>query len=258
MSKLFQNEGFATTAEVLTKSLSLSQPPVSISFADSIPAGLDAATNRVPAGCRFWEEAAHQTFVTGADDHSLCAIGVYTHNLQPSAGYQADLGDALRVFNQLAYVREEDIPAIPVLQSRHQYIIYSPLAESPLPPDVVILFVHANQNLILSEATQQVESQNPPAMGRPACAVVPQVINTGRAALSLGCCGARAYLDILTDGMAVFAIPGAKLDAYAERIQLLAKANSTLAAFHKMRRQSIEAGGAPTVKESLAAFAAAN
>ena len=65
-----------------------------------------------------------------------------------------------------------------------------------MPPDMVLLFVNANQTLILSEATQQVENQNAPAMGRPACAIVPQVMNTGRAALSLGCCGARAYLDI--------------------------------------------------------------
>ena len=80
----------------------------------------------------------------------------------------------------------------------------------------MLLFVNANQTLILSEATQQVENQNAPAMGRPACAIVPQVMNTGRAALSLGCCGARAYLDVLTDDVAVFAIPGAKLEAYAQ------------------------------------------
>ncbi len=97
----------------------------------------------------------------------------------------------------------------------------------------MLLFVNANQTLILSEATGQVENQNAPAMGRPACAVVPQVMNTGRAALSLGCCGARAYLDILTDDVAVFAIPGAKLEAYARRIQALAKANDVLSKFHQ-------------------------
>jgi uncharacterized protein (DUF169 family) len=256
MSKLLHDNGFATTAELLTESLTLLQPPVAICFADSIPSGVDTAANRVPAGCRFWEDAARKAVVTTADDHKLCAIGVYTHNLQPSSNCQTDLGDALAVFNQLGYVREEDIPSIPILPSRHQYVIYSPLAETPLPPDVVILFVNADQTLILSEATQQVENDTPPALGRPACAVVPQVLKTGRAALSLGCCGARAYLDILIDGIAVFAIPGTKLDAYAQRIQVLAKANSTLAAFHKMRRRSIEAGGTPTVKESLAAFAA--
>jgi uncharacterized protein (DUF169 family) len=124
------------------------------------------------------------------------------------------------------------------------------------PPDVVLLFVNANQTLILSEATQQVENQNTPAMGRPACAIVPQVMNTGRAALSLGCCGARAYLDLLTDDAAIFAIPGAKLEAYTRRIEALANANAVLANFHQIRLRAIAAGATPTVKDSLAALAA--
>jgi uncharacterized protein (DUF169 family) len=142
-----------------------------------------------------------------------------------------------------------------VLASQPAYVMYAPLAESPLPPDVVLLFVNANQTLILSEATQQVENQNAPAMGRPACAIVPQVMNTGRAALSLGCCGARAYLDVLTDDVAVFAIPGTKLEAYVRRIEALTKANGILANFHKIRRKTIAAGGTPTIKDSLAALA---
>jgi uncharacterized protein (DUF169 family) len=165
------------------------------------------------------------------------------------------LMDALKVFGELDYVRPEDLASIPVLASQPAYVIYAPLAESPLPPDVVLLFVNANQTLILSEATQQVENQNAPAMGRPACAIVPQVMNTGRAALSLGCCGARAYLDVLTDDVAVFAIPGAKLEAYVRRIEALAKANGILKSFHQIRRQTIAAGGTPTIKDSLAALA---
>jgi uncharacterized protein (DUF169 family) len=144
---------------------------------------------------------------------------------------------------------------IPVLQSQPGYVVYAPLADSLLPPDVVLLFVNANQTLILSEATQQVENQNPPAIGRPACAIVPQVMNSGRAALSLGCCGARAYLDVLTDDVAVFAIPGAKLEAYARRIEALAKANAVLSNFHQIRKRDIAAGGTPTIKDSLAALA---
>jgi uncharacterized protein (DUF169 family) len=161
----------------------------------------------------------------------------------------------LRVFGELDYVRPEDIARIPVLGNRPNYVLYSPLAQTPLPPDVVLLFVDARQTLILSEATQQVEDQNAPAMGRPACAVVPQVMNTGRAALSLGCCGARAYLDVLTDDVAVFAIPGAKLEAYARRIESLTRANAVLSKFHEIRRQSVAQGQAPTVKDSLAALA---
>src|ERR1700723_1034576 len=249
-----ENELAAILTASLTPSLDLKQPPVAISFADTVPRGVQMHSGRVPAGCSFWQDGAATAFATTAADHSLCAIGVYTHNLQPSPAQQTDLMDALKVFGELDYVRSEDLQLIPVLGSQPGYVVYAPLADSPLPPDVVLLFVNANQTLILSEATQQVENQNAPAMGRPACAIVPQVMNTDRAALSLGCCGARAYLDVLTDDVAVFAIPGAKLEAYVRRIEALAKANGILANFHKIRRKTIAAGGTPTIKESLAAL----
>ena len=55
-----------------------------------------------------------------------------------------------------------------------------------------------------------------------------EFVNSGMAALSLGCCGARAYLDVLPDSVAIFAIPGAKLEAYVGRIEALSKANAVL------------------------------
>lgn len=246
---------YSQLSAILTASLDLQQPPVSISFTDAIPDGVTAHAGRVPAGCRFWQDGASVAFATSASDHNLCAIGVYTHNLQSPLGQQTDLMDALKAFGELDYVRPEDLAQIPVLASQPAYVVYAPLAASPLPPDVVLLFVSANQTLILSEATQQVENQNAPAMGRPACAIVPQVMNTGRAALSLGCCGARAYLDVLTDDIAVFAIPGARLEAYAGRIEALAKANAVLSKFHQIRRRDVAAGATPTIKDSLAALA---
>jgi len=94
----------------------------------------------------------------------------------------------------------------------------------------------------------------PPAMGRPACAVIPHVFNTGRTALSLGCCGARAYLDIMTAEVALYAIPGAMLEAFTERVSVLAKANSVLTAFHTIRRKEVESGKHPSVLESLSAL----
>ena len=68
----------------------------------------------------------------------------------------------------------------------------------------------------------------------------------------MGCRGARAYLDVLTDEVALWAIPGTKLDLYVERIATLAKANAVLTTFHQMRRDDVEDGKIPTIKESLA------
>ena len=113
------------------------------------------------------------------------------------------------------------------------------------------MFAHAQHGLILSEAVARVDGGTPPAMGRPACAIVPHVLNQRRAAMSLGCCGARAYLDALTDDVALWALPAHCLDQYCEQIAAFADANRTLTVFHQRRRQDVESGQRPTVQQSL-------
>lgn len=244
----------AAHAATLTDALRLTQPPIGVAFADDLPAGVRPFTGRVAAGCRFWQEAATDLFATQASDHDLCAIGTFTHNLDATPGHEAERRAALSVFADLGYVRAEDLPHIPVLKRRPKHVVYGPLARLPVAPDVVLLFVRADQTLVLSEASQQLEGGLPPAMGRPACAVVPQAAESGRTALSLGCCGARAYLDMLTPDVALYAVPGARLTAFTERVATLARANTILTAFHARRRIDVEAGLNPTIMESLAAM----
>lgn len=242
-------------SQALIRALSLNRSPVAVCLTDQVPDGVRPYSRQAAAGCVFWQEAADEAFSTSAADHSLCSIGVYTHGLPMEEGVEQDLQDALKVFGDLGYVRQEDLAVIPTLPAGPNHVVYAPLAETPLPPDVVLLFVQASQTLVLSEATQQVEGGFPPALGRPACAIVPQALNSSRGALSLGCCGARAYLDSFTDDVALFALPGAKLDAYVERIVSLAEANATLTKFHQLRREAVAGGARPTVAESVAALA---
>ena len=108
--------------------------------------------------------------------------------------------------------------------------------------------------MIATEAAQQIDGGATPALGRPACAVVPQAANLGRAALSLGCCGAREYLDVLSDDIAIFAIPGSKLEAFADRIEGLAEANRVLTQFHAVRKRQVASNEKPSVSATLAAL----
>ena len=241
-------------AAALRDALHLTQPAVAVCFADRVPAGVPLWKGQVPAGCRFWEEGTREVFATAASDHDLCAIGTYTHNLETTAAHDAERAEALKTFAALGYVRPEDLPQIPVLQTRPKFVIYGPLDRVPVRPAVVLLFVRPEQTLILSEASQQMEAGAPPALGRPACAVVPQAANTGRTALSLGCCGARAYLDVLKSDVALYAVPEARLAAFTERVAELARANNVLTAFHAVRRRDVAAGLKPTIAESLAAM----
>ena len=243
---------YAAVAGMLQKSLNLALPPVAVCISDEVPEGVPEYDGRAPAGCLFWQEAENGPFSTRTSHHELCAIGVHTHQMaNPPASYEAELGDVLKTMAGMDYVREEDVMEIPVLENETRHVIYAPLDKTPLDPSVVLLFAHSRQSLVITEAVQQVEPAVPPAMGRPACAVVPHAVKTGRAALSLGCCGARAYLDALTDDVAIWALPGDKVHLYAARIDTFATANNVLGEFHSMRRKDVEAGLEPTVAESL-------
>lgn len=82
--------------------------------------------------------------------------------------------------------------------------------------------------------------------------VVAQALNTQRAVLSLGCCGARAYLDALSDDIALWTLSAPKLEHYASCIETLAKANEALGEFHRLRRIDVEAGTRSTYEQSMA------
>ena len=239
-------------AEDLISSLALAHAPIALSFSDAPPPNVTAFDGVVPAGCSFWQQAAAKMFYTSTKDHELCAIGLYTHHLaEPSASYQSELADVLAAMSGLDYVRAHEVAAIPVVERAVKHVVYGPLAEFLSAPAVALLFAHARQGLIVSEAVSRVDKGMPLAMGRPACAVVPQVINQGRAVMSLGCCGARAYLDILADGVAMWAFPGDKLDQYCTEIVNLARANQSLAAFHTRRKEDVAADKRPSVRQSL-------
>ncbi len=152
-----------SVAQQLTESLHLTQPPVGVAFVDQVPEGVRTYSGVVPAGCRFWQEATTQVFATVPQQHDLCSIGMYTHHLEDGPAVQTDLQDALKVFGDLGYVRPEDMAFIPVLdlpsKNAAKVVVYGPLASMPVQSDVVLLFVKADQTLILSEASQQLEKR---------------------------------------------------------------------------------------------------
>jgi len=248
---------YSQTSEMIKSNLSLDSNPIAISFTDDLPSGIkDFSQNNsaVAAGCMFWQTALTEPFATSAKDHAGCAVGLYTHNLGFDTNTKKDLDDALGVFDALNYVKPEDVSKISAMQKQYKYVVYAPLHLAVLPPDVVLLFAVPSQSLILTEAAAMVDGKSPLAMGRPACGVVPEVINNGRAAFSLGCCGAKAYVNTFGTEVMLFGMPGKNIEAYANAIETFSKANKTLSTFHQIRKKTFEAGETPSVQDSLNAM----
>ena len=244
---------WATVSQEIEDALGLATCPVAVAFADDSPAGVEPPTSPVPAGCSFWELGAATSIATQAMHHQHCSIGVYTHNLADApTTQQHELETALGAMQGLDYVRSSEVEALPVMPTSRRYVLYGPLRNATQRPSLVLLFASASQGLIITEALSRVDGEIPMAMGRPACALVPQVVSSGRSASSLGCCGARAYLDALSDDITLWGLHGDKLEQYAQEIATLARANRILTQLHQNRRAAVEAGETPTIEESLA------
>ena len=245
-------ENLKSLAEQLTSALELIQTPIAVRFGDDSLSGHVAPTKPVAAGCQFWELAATQALATTAQDHANCSIGIHTHNLANAPeSQQAELEQTLTAMTGLDYVRPDEVVSIPTMPSVAKFVCYTPLAECTYEPDLVLLFANARQGLLITEAIARVDGANPRSLGRPACALVPYVMNGYKAAASLGCCGARAYIDSLDDGTMLWVLPGKQLASYLAAIDSLSKANSVLTQFHKQRLHDIASGEAPSVAESL-------
>jgi uncharacterized protein (DUF169 family) len=220
----------------LTELLHLTSAPVAISFVDAAPAGVPHVAAVDPAGCGYWRRAAAgEVFFTVAEDHKGCPVGAHTHNVTLSPDEQQELMGMVQRMVGLSYLKMEDVPQIPRLETPLQVAVYAPLAAAPMAPDVVLVRGNPWQLMLLAEAAQAAGvAGTGPTMGRPSCAVLPEAINSRRTAASFGCIGNRVYTGA-GDSDAYFAIPGRRLGSVEEKLAVIVRANQELEKFHRGR-----------------------
>jgi uncharacterized protein (DUF169 family) len=223
----------------LMEKLGLRRRPVAVAFRETPPAGVPRISGMQPSGCSFWRvAAAGQTFHTVASDHYNCAIGSYTHNFPLPQDRAQELDGTISFMSGIGYIRMAEIPTIPRLPQTPGVVIYAPLGDTPVDPDVVLFADRPGRIMLLLEAVQRagVPSQAPP-VGRPTCAAIPMALVQG-AVTSVGCIGNRIYTDLGDDEVYV-AVPGRELFRIADEVQTIAAANATLADYHRNRRQAL-------------------
>ena len=219
----------------LQRHLGTTLPPVGIAFVSTAPAGVKHAPAG-PASCSYWKLAADgHVFWTDARDHQGCPIGAHTHGVELSEAKKSELMGLVGTMVQLGYIKMEEVPGIPHRKAKLEVAVYGPLAKLPVAPDVVLVRGTAAQLMVLVEAAQAAGvAPDAPAMGRPTCAAMPQALESGKPAMSLGCVGNRVYTG-LADSEGYVAIPASALEAVAAKLPTIAHANAELAKFHRAR-----------------------
>lgn len=223
----------------LTERLGLGRRPVAVTFLDSEPAGIAKFSGTEPAGCSFWRLAAQgKTFYTVPADHFNCAVGAYTHNVQLPPDRVQETETMLGMMFNLGYVKPEEVPGIPRLPKEPAAVVFAPLADAPMPPDVVIFTVKSAASMLLNEAAIRAGAASSlPLLRRPSCMALPAALAHGTVS-SLGCIGNRVYTGLGMDDMYVV-VPGAKLEAISDALGIIATANTTLEEFARGRQASL-------------------
>lgn len=219
--------------------LGLLRRPVAITPADAIPVNVEKFAGTVPAGCSFWRIASGgRTFYTVPSDHFNCAIGAYTHNIALPAERESELPDTLGFMTSIGYLRMEEVPGIPRLPSTPAAIIYAPLGETPVDPDVVLFSGPSAQMMLLQEAGIRAGvATGLSTLGRPTCMAVPAAMGLGMVA-STGCVGNRVYTGVGPGDLYVF-VPGKDVERVAAETAAIQAANATLLEYHRERQQRL-------------------
>jgi uncharacterized protein (DUF169 family) len=223
----------------LCEALGLSRRPVAVTFRDNPPPGVPKFAGAEPSGCSFWQLAAGgMTFFTVPADHCNCAVGSYTHNFSVSPERAEELAQAFSRITSSGYIKMEEIPSIPRLKEAPNAVIYSPLGDTPIDPDLVIFVARPMQALILQEAALRTGiGLQISLFGRPTCMSLPAVLTQGMVT-SAGCLGNRVYTDLGEDELYVL-VPGRVLQKIADAVQGIAESNSKITEYHRERRKSL-------------------
>lgn len=225
-------------ARALVGELGLDRAPVALAFLETAPAGLATADYAVPSACTFWRLAETALFYASAERHYECPIGAMTMGFELPTEHQSAAQQLVGTMVELGYFGVAEVPHLPSVQKGQRGILYGPLARFPVEPDLVLAIATPRQAMLLAEAGDMVtlrESGGLTAMGRPACAAVARAATGAEVTLSLGCIGARTYVEVPED-RAVVVIPGPRLEALVERLGPLNRANAALADFHAGRK----------------------
>jgi len=229
-----------TAGRRLTELLDLPTPPVAVTFTAAAPPGIPRVSRPGPAGCAYWKQAAEgAVFYTEGADHFNCPVGAYTHGVELPPERAKELEGVVGTMVGLQYIRMEEVGALPRRKEPFRFAVYAPLAETPTPPDVVLVRGRARQIMLVAEAARAAGLEGDrAAMGRPACAMIPAVLEGPGVVTSLGCIGNRVYTGMGDDEL-YFTIPGGQVGSVVERLEAVVHANRELEKYHEARRASL-------------------
>lgn len=238
------SEEMAEISRLLKAGLGLSESPVQITYTDAEPSAIAELTDAVPSGCTYWGIGADRPFYARLEGHLNCEIGAFVMGVAPEGELKDRLFGTVGWMEGEGYLAQGEAMSIPRRGSAAKFVCYGPLGSLPLRPDVVVMFTDPSAAMVALEGASYGKAHpfSVPVTGRPACAIIPYLMNgSDKVAMSMGCTGFRTYVD-LAKGKILFAIRGDGLEEYANTLRKVVAANRSVLEEDANRKSRFESG----------------
>ena len=227
-------------ASALQDSIPLDKPPIGLAFVDQQPSEVSRTGKAVPSSCAFWQEAETDVFYAAAEDHYNCTLGAMVMGFELPEAQMGSLMQDVGMMCEMEYVREEEVPNVPKVEKASSGIVYGPLGDLPIDPDVVLLWVNPMQAMVVSESAGQINWAASPTgvFGRPGCAAIPVALSQGNVAQSFGCTGMRINSGI-SDEFMLMTVPGDKVESLAESLPQVTDVHAKMTAHYEQKAAAL-------------------
>lgn len=232
---------YGALAQTMISMLQLDYPPVAIASVTAVPQGISLFEGSAPSSCSFWRQAEKELFAVQDVDHMNCPIGAHVMGFELTPRAQKEFGQAFEMMCGLDYVSEREGAHIPSLAKKGKFLLYGPLSQFPVAPEVVIVWLLPSQVMLVREATGEADwgSAFPSTVfGRPACAALAVASQGAPAAVSLGCIGMRTFTGIEASYM-LTALSGKLLGTMELSLKKIKQANAALEKYYYHQKSAI-------------------
>jgi uncharacterized protein (DUF169 family) len=222
--------GYRALSRTLVELLGLDTPPVGMAFVRERPEAVAAFDGDVPSACSFWRHAEDRVLYAPAEKHFNCPVGALTMGFNLPDQVNQELMGVVQKMCECGYLGADEPASMPAVKGEHRGVVYGPLADLPVDPDLVVIWLTPVQAMLANEAAGNASwSADPrlPVLGRPACGALPMALSSGRPALSLGCAGMRTFTEVGRERL-LFVLPGRELERFVTGLQSTAAANAAM------------------------------
>ncbi len=212
-----------------------------MALVDDQPQGVESFEGDVPSFCTFWRMAEKKAFYAPADKHFNCPIGAMVLGFEMPKEVQEELGGLVKKMCECSYLSEDEPANIPTITEKKAGVVYGPLKDFPVEPQLILMWLKPSQAMIYNEVLGCCKwsgSMQSMALGRPACAVIPTTLDKSPFGMSLGCTGMRTFTEV-SDEHILATLNYKEIDSFLTSLKTTVSANKEMKEFYLDHKSKI-------------------